>query len=249
MLDLQKKTILIAGSSGDIGLACADLCYKAGAHLILHSNKNSRRLKTFQARHKAVVINTIQCDATSEPQVKLQFQKLKRLGIKRIDVLVFAIGDLVARKSFKNLSWNFVQHVLNINLKSAFLFTQQVLPFMRRSGSIIFISSLTARSGKGDRSTPYSMAKGAIISLSRSLAYELGPSGIRVNTLTPGFIQGKFHKRYTSNKVHNEHRLRNPLGRLGSPEDVAAAVLFYATQKNGYISGTTLDVCGGDYMA
>jgi 3-oxoacyl-[acyl-carrier protein] reductase len=249
MTKLQNKTILIAGASGDIGLSCAEAFCKEGSRLILHSYKNSKNVKLFQKRHPDAVIANLKCDATSERQMNSQFNKLRKTGIKRIDVLVIAIGDLIARKPFKNINWNFVQQVLDVNLKTSFLFTKYTLPFLRRHSSIIFVSSLTARSGKGDRSIPYSMAKGAVISFSRSLANELGRDGIRVNSITPGFITGNFHKRYTSKQVYNEHRLRNPLGRLGTPADVAVAVVFYASVYDGYISGTTLDICGADYMA
>ncbi len=146
------------------------------------------------------------------------------------------------------MSWDFAQRVFNINFKSAFLFTKLSLPLMVENSSIIFISSLTARSGKGDRSSAYSMSKGALISWSKSLANELGPRGIRVNCITPGYIKGGFHRRHTSPKVEVVHKSRNSLGRLGRPEDVAAAALFYGASFDGYVSGTTLDICGADYM-
>lgn len=249
MTSLKNKTILIAGASGDIGLACAKTLYNEGAQLILHYNRGVKKINAFKNLYPGATISALSCNATSEIEVKKFFQKIRRQGINHIDCLVIAAGDLLGRRPFINLGWDFIQRTLDVNLKSSFLFTKNTIPFMRRFSSIIFISSLTARSGKGDRSVAYSMSKGAIISMSRSLANELGPRGIRVNTITPGFIEGNFHKRYTTKRVHKLHKAANPLGRLGTPEDVAEAVVFYASAGRGYISGTTLDVCGGDYMA
>lgn len=187
-------------------------------------------------------------DATNQEEVKNMIDSIKS-RVKNIDVIVHTVGDLMARKKIEDTDWEFMQKVIDVNVKSAFLFTKYTLPLMKKNSSIIFISSLTARGGKGDRSSAYGLAKGAILSWSKSLANELGPQGIRVNCVTPGYIVGNFHKRYTKKAVELEHKDKNPLGRLGKPEDVAAAVLFYAQVSSGYISGTTLDVCGADYMS
>jgi len=246
---LRNKTILITGASGDIGRACASLFLKEGAHLILHAYRHPEKIEKLRSRYPNR-IETIRCDGTSEEEVADAYRFLiTRKKLRRIDVLVNNAGDLLARVPARRLTWDFVSRTLDVNLKSAFLFTQHALPLMRKNGSIIFVSSLTARSGKGDRSSAYGMAKGALLSWSRCLANELGKDGIRVNALTPGFIEGSFHARYTAASVARAHARKNPMGRIGTPDDVARAALFYASDLSGYVSGTTLDVCGADFMA
>lgn len=243
----SNKIALITGASGDIGYACVKKFLDNGYKVIAHSYKNKSRLSQL-AKRKSLHLIHINGDATSQEEVKDMIKGVKS-KIKHIDVVVHAAGDLIDRKKAKDMDWNFMQKVIDVNVKSAFLFTKYTLSFMKKDSSIVFISSLTARGGKGDRSSAYGLAKGAILAWSKSLANELGPKGIRVNCVTPGYIVGNFHKRYTKKSVELEHKHKNPLGRLGKPEDVAEAVFFYAQVSDGYISGTTLDVCGADYMS
>lgn len=248
--NFQNKTVLITGASGDIGAACAEAFFNRGANLILHSFHHPEKIDAFIVHHnKDNRIIGITCDATEEDQVGKQFDLLvNKFSLNNIDVLINCAGDLISRCPFDEMSWEYLEDVFEANVKSSFLFTKYSLPFLRSGSSIIFVSSMTARSGKGDRSSAYGLAKGAILSFSKCLANELGPRGIRVNCLTPGYIRGGFHDRYTDHNVELEHASRNPLGRVGEPGDVAAAAVFYAGESGGYISGTTLDICGADYM-
>lgn len=246
--NLSGKVILITGASGDIGRACAEICLEHGAKVILHAYKNQAKAEKIVKKFPGLAY-MIQCDATDERQVKKQFDIIRQhYKIKNIHGLVNNVGDLLSRKSLKEMNWKFVNRIFEINVKSAFLFTRYCLPMMPINSSIVFISSLTARSGKGDRSGAYGLSKGAIISWGKCLANELGPQGIRVNILTPGYIKGQFHRKYTTKQTETHHKNRNPLRRLGIPSDVAVAVLFHLANSNGYISGTTLDICGADYM-
>lgn len=249
-MDFHEKVVLITGASGDIGYACADLFAKTGAKLILHSFKKGCRIVDFQSSYLDKNIYHIICDATDENAVSAQFTFLKdSCGIKRIDVLINNVGNLIKRCAFSEMTWDLMQASLDVNLKSAFLFTLYSAPLMTSGASIIFVSSLTARWGKGDRSLHYGTAKAAIIGMAKFLANELAPKGIRVNTVAPGFIEGQFHERYTTNKVVQEHAQNNPLRRNGAPNDVAQTVLFLASEKSGFINGVTLDVCGGDFIS
>lgn len=247
--NLKGKVVLVTGASGDIGEACAEAFLKCGASVILHTYKNIARVNKLAKKFPSLKTYVIQCDATNESEVKEQFEVIKKkYKIKRIDGLVNVAGDLLDRIKIEDMKWEFANRVLEVNTKSAFLFTSFCLPLMPKNSSIVFVSSLTARCGKGDRSSAYGLSKGALISWSKCLANELGPRGIRVNCLTPGYILGQFHHKYTSKKAEIEHKIKNPLRRLGVPEDVADAALFYIANSKGYISGTTLDICGADYM-
>lgn len=247
--DLKGKCILVSGASGDIGGACAETFLRCGAKVILHIYRNKERVEKIIKKFPKSKSYIIQCDATDELQVKKQFGIIKnKYKIKKIDGLVNVAGDLLSRVKIENMDWAFANQVLEVNVKSSFLFTRFCLPLMSKNSSIVFVSSLTARCGKGDRSSAYGLAKGALISWSKCLANELGPRGIRVNCLTPGYIRGQFHNKYTSKRAETEHKVRNPLRRLGLPSDVADSALFYIANSRGYVSGTTLDICGADYM-
>ena len=239
---------MVTGASGDIGEACAKILLNHGARVILHAHRHKARTEKLNKKYPDTSY-VIRCDATDEEQIKEQFEIIKRrYKIKKINGLINNAGDLLDRKKIEEMDWKFANSVFEVNVKSAFLFTRYCLPMMPRNSSVVFISSLTARCGKGDRSSAYGLSKGALISWSKCLANELGPRGIRVNCLTPGYIKGQFHRKYTSKQAEIEHRTRNPLRRLGTPTDVADAALFYIANSKGYVSGTTMDICGADYM-
>lgn len=247
----NKKTAVISGASGDIGLACAEAFLNSGYRLILHSFRHPEKIINFIKKNPQAEIIHLNFDASLEECVKNGLAPVlnKKTGIKCIDVLINNAGDLIDRVPAEKLEWDFIQKTINVNVKSAFLFTKYFLPMMAKGASIIFISSSTAKYGKGDRSSAYGLAKGALLSWSRCLANELGSRGIAVNAITPGFIEGQFHKKYTAASVADAHRSKNPLRRLGRPKDVAAAALFLAEAHTNYISGACLDICGADYMS
>ena len=244
----MPKTILVTGASGDIGLACAQALAKPGNTLIVFSHRHVFPEKKFKQAYPGVTVIPIRVDLSQERSVEKAFAQLRQRHIRRIDVLVHAAGDLLARRSVQKLTWDFVEQSLAVNLKSGFLTVMNALPLLRRGSSIIFITSMTALSGKGDRSSAYSLAKGALVSWAKSLAHELGPRGIRVNTVAPGYIKGQFHRKYSKRTVEREHARRNPLGRVGQPRDVAEAVVFLAEQGQGYTNGVTIEVNGGDVI-
>ena len=244
-----KRIVLITGASGDIGNACADLFANEHTVLILQSYRNTNNINLFRTTHPNVTIYAMNCDLTSEKDVDSLFAYIeKSCGINTIDVLVNNAGDLIERCTFSNMSWGLMQKAINVNLKSAFLVTSKCLNMMAKGSSIIFVSSMTARCGKGDRSLHYGVAKAAVLGMVKCLAYELGPKQIRVNAVAPGFIEGQFHNKYTLPEIAREHSKRNPLGRIGTPEDVAKAIYSLSFEGSQYINGVTLDVCGGAFI-
>ena len=132
------------------------------------------------------------------------------------------------------------------------LVTREAFPFLNKSAgsSIVNVASLAGRTGGHPGSLVYSAAKGAVITWSRSLARELAANGIRVNAVAPGFIEGtSFHEKHTSRESALKTIKSIPLGRSGRPEDVARAVVFLASEYDGFITGETLDINGGVYCA
>jgi 3-oxoacyl-[acyl-carrier protein] reductase len=251
MKKTDRKIALVTGASGDIGMSAAKALLEKEYFVIMHSHKNKDRVNTFIKEnnlHDSTL--HISCNASVEKEVSEVFKQIESSNIKHIDVLVNNAGDLIARKPVEDLTWSFIQESIDANTKSAVLFTLYTLTLMNNPGSIIFIASLTARCGQGDRSSAYSLSKGAILSWSKNLAYELGPRKIRVNTISPGYIEGQFHQKYTRMEVGHEHAQKNPLKRNGTPDDIAQAVVFLASMSSdGYVSGTNIDVCGASYIS
>jgi 3-oxoacyl-[acyl-carrier protein] reductase len=132
------------------------------------------------------------------------------------------------------------------------LVTREILSFMnnREGASIVNVASLAGRTGGHPGSLVYSMCKGAMLTWTRSLAKELAPRGIRVNSVAPGFIEGtSFHQIHTTRESAIKTIEGIPLGRSGNPYDVARAVVFLASEYDGFITGATLDINGGVYSA
>ena len=137
-------------------------------------------------------------------------------------------------------------------MKTLMLVTREALPHMNKASgaSIVNMASLAGRKGGHAGSLVYSATKGAVLTWSRALAGELGPMGIRVNAIAPGFIEGtSFHETHTTSEAAIKTIASIPLGRSGTPEDVARAAVFLAAEYDGFITGATLDINGGVYCA
>jgi 3-oxoacyl-[acyl-carrier protein] reductase len=245
-LDLNNQVALVTGASRGIGQAIADELASCGATVIgtatseSGANAISERLRT----HKGVgkVLNVTQgtaCEATVEDIVK-QFG--------RIDILVNNAGitkDQLAMR-MKDDEWS---DVISTNLSSVFKLSQAVLrPMMKaRSGRIINITSIVGHMGNAGQAN-YAAAKAGVAGMTRALAREIGSRNITVNCVAPGFIDTDM-TRALSEDQQNSLKANIPLARLGTPEDVAQAVAFLASPAAAYITGNTLHVNGGLYLA
>jgi 3-oxoacyl-[acyl-carrier protein] reductase len=173
-------------------------------------------------------------------------------AFRTFDILVNNSGALVQRRSLGEVDLTYWQKLIDINMTTMMLVTREVLPHLNRTegSSIVNISSLAGRKGGHAGSLVYSMTKGAVLTWTRSLSKELGPQGIRVNAVAPGFIEGtSFHEEHTTRDSAIKTIQGIPLGRSGAPEDVARAVAFLASEYDGFITGETIDINGGEYCA
>lgn len=254
---LNGKVTIITGVSGGIGKEIAKLFMAQGSKVIGLS-RNIEEQFCNEIMNEIDIEDDIskyflpvKCDVTKENDVIQAIQKAVSL-FGGIDILVNNAG-ITNRFSVKDLGLSDWEKVIKVNLTGSFLVSHYAIPYMiqKRSGNIVFISSIGAYvSWESDAS--YQASKGGIVSLSRSIAIDCALHNIRVNCVCPGLINAPMLTDYlrendSENLILNKFINRIPLKRLGSPQEVANAVLFLASDDSSYITGTTLVVDGG-YM-
>ncbi len=253
MNSLKGKKALVTGGASGIGRAISLELANMGAALIIHYHRSKESAESLAAQINSSggKAEVVQADLTEEAGV----QALTDFVIERwdnLDVLVNNAGDLVGRHKLEEVQMDFYRKVVAVNLDSNVLVTRAMIPLLKKSGSasIVNLASLAGRKGGHGGSIIYSMTKGAILTLTRALSTELAPYGIRVNAVAPGFILGSaFHALHTSEESKQATIRDIPLKRAGTCEDVARAVAFLASEYDGFITGATLDINGGVYMA
>ena len=242
---LEGKVAVVPGAARGIGKAIAMKFAQEGASVAftdLKADENfqntEKELQALGVKAKGYTSNA----ADFEDTAKVVSEIVKDFG--RIDVLVNNAGitrdGLMMRMSEQQ--WDMV---INVNLKSAFNFIHAVTPIMmkQKNGSIINMASVVGVSGNAGQAN-YSASKAGLIGLAKSIAKELGSRGIRANAIAPGFIITDMTAQL-SQEVRDEWAQKIPLRRGGTPEDVANAALFLASDLSGYVSGQTIHVCGG----
>jgi 3-oxoacyl-[acyl-carrier protein] reductase len=257
---LDGKVALVTGAAQGIGRATAEALAAAGAHLIV-SDREAEKLREVTTALQGQGCKVL--GAPADVANHVQVQGMVQLGLKSlgsIDILVNNAGGSgdVGVDQIEDVSEELWDGIVDANLKSAYLCCQAVVPHMkgRRTGSIINFSSMSAHGAFGSRGTsaarlPYAGAKAGIIGFTSQLAKDLGPFGIRVNAVMPGFIltqpDARVAQRYAAlSREEQEEMVRPvPLGRPGRPEEVAAVVLFLASEAASYVSGATIEVNGG----
>jgi len=243
-MKLQGKTAIVTGGGRDIGSACAKLLAKEGANVAINYFASSEgAMATVKAitdaGGKAIAV---QGDLSNAEGVEaLVAATVKEFG--GVDILVNNTGGLIARKTIAEMPLEHWQNVMDLNVGSTFLMTKAVLAHMTE-GAIVNLASQAGRDGGGPGSVAYAAAKGAVMTMTRGLAKELGPK-IRVNGICPGMIDTDFHNIHTKPEVRKNVENAAPLKRQGVPDDIANLVLFLACNDSSFMTGTNLDINGG----
>jgi 3-oxoacyl-[acyl-carrier protein] reductase len=248
--DLKGKVALVTGGGRDIGRAISLALAEAGASVAInyHSSSAAAQKVVDEIKAKGGKAIAIGADVSkAEEAERLVAETCAAFG-DRIDVLVNNAGGLIARKKLEEMDAAFWDQVLGLNLRSVFLVTKAASPHLAEGGAIVNLSSLAARDGGGGGALAYSAAKGAVLTLTRGLSKELGARRIRVNCVSPGMIDTTFHDTFTSPEVRKAVAGRTSVGREGTPEDVANAVLFLASDASAYITGESIEINGGIYF-
>jgi 3-oxoacyl-[acyl-carrier protein] reductase len=248
MFSLQNKVALVTGASQGIGRDTALALARAGAKVAVAA-RNEEKLAALVAEISAAggEALAVKMDVAEAEQVKAGF-KLVLEKFARLDILVnnaaITRDGLALRMKLED--WD---AVLRTNLTGAHLCIQQALsPMMKaRAGRIINITSVVAQMGNAGQAN-YVAAKAGLIGLTKAIAMEIASRNITVNAVAPGFIATPMTD-VLPDKVKEELKTRIPLGRMGAPGDVTAAIVFLASDEAGYITGHVLDVNGGMYLA
>jgi 3-oxoacyl-[acyl-carrier protein] reductase len=253
MGNLSGKRAIVTGGGQGLGYAIAEQLVAAGADVAIHyfsSEAGARELKQ-RAESLGRRARIFHADLTKESEA-VAFVREAADFLGGLDVLVNNAGDLVERRSFEGIDAAFWEQVMAINLTSLVWVTRAAVPWLLKAGqaSVVNLSSLAGRKGGHAGSLAYSTAKGGVLTWTRALAAELGPRGIRVNAVAPGLILGtRFHTTHTTEASAQESIRQIPLRRAGNAADVARAVVFLASEYDGFINGATLDINGGVYAA
>ncbi|MEP2735955.1 MAG: glucose 1-dehydrogenase [Erythrobacter sp.] len=245
-MKFEGKTAIVTGGSRDIGRAICVKLGSEGANVVVNYNSNQADADATVAAveaagGKAVAVKadvTKQADATA-----LVAAAADAFG--GVDVLVNNAGGLVARKTLAEMDEEFWNYVMQLNVTSAFMVTQAAVPHMSEGGAIVNIASLAGRDGGGGGAIAYATSKGALSTMTRGLAKELGPKGIRANALCPGMIATAFHDEFTPDAVRENVANSTCLKRQGKAEETADLVAYLASDEASYITGTNVDINGG----
>ena len=242
------KTALITGASGGIGTAIAEKLCEDGFYVLLHGYKNTDKLTELKNKLNENGVNAQDyvCDISNYFEVANMFSEIDLL-YGGLDVLVNNAG-ISSIKPFTDISYNEWTEMIDTNLTGVFNTCHFAVPQMirRKRGKIINISSIWGITGASCE-THYSASKAGIIGFTKALASELAPSDIQVNCVAPGAIETKMNSSLSEDEIRDFVE-SIPAGRLGTPEDVAEAVSFFASSKSDYITGQVLSPNGGIVM-
>jgi len=248
---MNGKCVLVTGASTGIGRAVAVQAAREGAAIIGINYLSSEEAaqQTLEMVHaagsKAILLRA---DVSNEQEASAMVESfLDRAG--RLDVLVNNAGALVQRHAVEGMPTDLWRRVFAINVEGVFYVTRAAIPALKKShGSIVNITSVAAYTGGGPGSVHYAATKGAVATFTIGLAKELAPFGIRVNAVAPGPIDTPFHERFSSEEQIRHFEESTLFKRLGTADEVAAAVIFLASEEATYVTGSTIDVNGGMYF-
>jgi 3-oxoacyl-[acyl-carrier protein] reductase len=244
---LKGKVAVVTGGARDIGRAVSRKLAAEGAKVCINYCHNEEKaLQTLEMIRKdggeAILVKA---DVTKAEDVKRMFEETAKAFGGQIDILVNNAGGIVGRKRIEEQDEEWYHKLMDLNFKSCWLCTRDVLPYMKNGGSIVNISSQAARDGGGPGSSVYACGKAAMLCHTRAMAKELGPQGIRVNAVCPGMINTYFHDTFTAPEGREALHRSAPLRREGEAEEVAGLVCFLAGSEALYVTGTGVDINGG----
>lgn len=243
----KDKVAIVTGGGRDIGKSISLRLASEGAKVVINYRSDEAAAKATLEEIEAAGGTALlaRADVTKADEVAALVKATTDAFGGKVDILVNCAGGMVARKTLADMDEAFFDTVMDLNLKSAFLVTKAVLPHLESGAAIVNIASQAGRDGGGPGASIYAASKGALMTLTRSWAKELGPQGIRVNALNPGLIGTTFHDIFSKPEGRAAVAGNTPLRREGHPDEVAAAVAFLASGDASFLTGTNVDINGG----
>ncbi|MDV6377440.1 SDR family NAD(P)-dependent oxidoreductase [Sporosarcina sp. GW1-11] len=247
MYTFTDKVVLVTGSASGIGKAIANEYAKLGAKIVLNNLVETPDVLEFaeELKRQGTDVSFVAADVSKRDAVHKMKEHIEKTYGK-LDILVNNVGASLIKKPFAEISDEEWDLHSDVNLKSVYLVTQEMLPLLKLSenSSIVNLCSSVIRNGGIIGGSAYTAAKGGVDALTRALAKELAADNIRVNGVSPGLVDSNFHAVNVEERY--PHLIQEiPLKRVGKPEDLAGAVLFFTSSYASYITGEVLEVGGG----
>ena len=249
----MKKVLFITGAASGIGRCTCKTFGKDGYAVAFNDyNVENGNALLAELTSDGVEAAFFPGDVTDENQVNtIVAAALERFG--RFDVVINNAGGLGGRSKVDEMTTAFYNHVMDLNMTSAFYVTRAAVPALKKAGaehgnaSLINITSIAAYNGGGPGASVYAASKAAVLGWSKGLAKELIGDGIRVNLISPGTIDTPFHSA-TAREIVESWKKGIPMGRLGDPQEVANVLEFLASEKASYLVGEVIQINGGQMM-
>ena len=251
MDDLRARRVLITGASTGIGKAVARAFAHQGASVALHYNRSEAEARAVadEITRAGGRVVLVQGDLSRRGAGKrIVKEAVEKLG--GLDILINNAGSLIRRAPVSEIDDALIDEVFDLNVRSVIATCQAAIPYLegQLGSSIINVGSIAGSNGGGAGSAIYASSKAFIHNLTKHLANDLGPKGIRVNAVSPGVIDTPFHAATPPERME-AMRKTVPLGRIGVPEECVGAFLFLASPAmSGYITGQNIHVNGGQFM-
>jgi 3-oxoacyl-[acyl-carrier protein] reductase len=248
--DLSGRAALVTGAGTGIGRAVAEALAGAGAAVGVHCHRSVTEAEEVVTQIRARGGNAwlLQADLAETAHAG-EFVERFVGQAGRLDVLVNNAGGPIQRSRLEECPLELWQRVLTLNLTSAFLVTKAAAPHLRASGHGAIVNNLTLsiQTGGANGAGPYAIAKGGLQVMTRTLARELAPH-VRCNAIMPGVIETRHHEIFSTPERMQQYRHETPLERNGTAEEVAATVLFLASDAARFVNGALIDINGGRFL-
>lgn len=250
---LEAPNVLITGGNKGIGRGIALTLASYGAKVAFSylTNQEEAEETVREIRAAGGTATAFQADVTKQDDIDRLVDGAEAALGGTIDILINNAGHLVQRCTNSEMTEDLYNKIMDVNVKGTVFTSKRVIAGMKEKGRgrIINLTSLAAHNGGGPGATIYAASKAAIITYTKGLAKELAAHQITVNAISPGFIgQTAFHATFTSDEARQATVKGIPLGREGTPDDVAGAVLYLVSNLADYVTGETLEINGGMFM-
>lgn len=239
---MPRKTVLITGASAGIGAACARMAAARGYDIVMTYNNDeaSANIVADAARASGAQVQVFRCDVADPEAIDALFSRIDRL-----DALINNAGIVDQAAKVTEFTHARLRRMFDVNVIGAMLVAKEAVLRMPEGGAIINISSVAAKLGSGGQYVDYAASKAAIDTFNKGLSDEVAAQGIRVIAVRPGIIDTEIHAKGGQPGRADKIGPTVPIGRKGTPEEIAETVLWLMSDAASYITGTTIDVSGG----